>query len=410
MARRLSLRSRVALACAGLGLLLSLLFAAAAWVVAENYEEFVADALLETQARDYVERLRYEPGLALPRTPGLRGYRRDAAGSDIPPELAALPPGTHEIEGHAAGEHALVIDDAQGRLVFVIHLGVIETREQYLVLFSLVVVLAGTALSAWLGWLLAARAIRPVRRLAEAVEALPVRAVATRLAADGGSDEVGRLAQSIDAYQARLVEADAAERAFFADASHELRTPISVVLGVTEVLLDEPAEPARLRRLQRLERGVLELADLAHMLFGLARRSAYVAEPVELAGLLQDCAALLRASAGTAALAVEVQAEGRANLPQAEFLMLLRALLRRLLPAVAAGRLQLRARDGEIHLEYFPVMENASGATLATSPRSDRSLGLTLLGRFAAHLGWQVEESTDQDAPRRITLSARPAG
>jgi signal transduction histidine kinase len=98
--------------------------------------------------------------------------------------------------------------------------------------------IVGVLLAGWLGWIFAGRALAPVGSLSHAVDALPVAPRPTQLHTMVGDDELGHLARAIDAYQARLVEADTRQLAFFADASHALRTPIAVVQGVAEVLLD----------------------------------------------------------------------------------------------------------------------------------------------------------------------------
>lgn len=395
MPARLSLRRRVALAYATLGLGLSLFFALAVTYLAEDYEYIVVTEILHGQAEDFAERLRVDPQAVLPQARRLHGYLRRSDGSGaVPPELAALEPGMHELD--TEGSHAGVFDTDAGRLYFVIDISAIEALERYLAGFMAAVVLLGTALSGWAGWILAGRTIAPVKRLADAVDALPARPLPTQLAEIVGGDELGRLARAIDAYQARLVAADAAERAFFADASHELRTPIAVVQGAAEVLLDDPAADAgQRRRLVRLERGVGELTDLIAVLLGLARRSVYHAESVDAAQLLTDAAASWRTATGASDLRVTVDARGLLCLPRAEALLVLRGLLRRLAPPPGIGRLSLRAADGEIELAFA-----ADGATAATGPGSaggDAGLTPTLLGRFIAHLGWQVEQTSDAD-------------
>src|SRR5262249_57789649 len=125
------------------------------------------------------------------------------------------------------------------RMYVVLDMGFERKRERRLARDLIALVLVGTILSAWLGWLWAGRAIDPVRRLAGQVEVLePSRRGVSKLAPGFAADEVGALAQAFDRYQEKLYEYVRRERAFTADASHELRTPLAVIRGAIEVMLD----------------------------------------------------------------------------------------------------------------------------------------------------------------------------
>ncbi|MBL8301079.1 MAG: HAMP domain-containing histidine kinase [Rhodanobacteraceae bacterium] len=399
MLARRSLRLRIAYACATLSVLLSIIFSSATLYLAEDYEELMVAEVLREQAKDYIERLRIDPQLALPRTQRLSGYLRRTDGSgDLPPELAALSPGIHEVD--AEGLHAVVSDVAAGRLVFVIDLSTIETLEHYLWLFSAVVIVLGGVLGGWTGWLLAGHAIAPVRQLADAVDALPVRAEPSNLSRLVGSDELGRLARAIDANQQRLVEAAAAESAFFADASHTLRTPIAVVKGAVDVLVDEPVtDTAFRRRLARLERGVDELADLIEAMLGLARRKHYESCEIDAAVFLDEALTPTRAAADT--LHIRIDAVDTLWLAHVPALIVVRGLLRRLVPPLTAGTLQATADAGRIEFVFMPA---ASRVIDRVANLSGLDLAPTLLVRFAEHLGWQVDEAVGGDGAVRVTL------
>jgi len=425
---RTHLRWRVTLAYTLLGGCLSLLFAAAAVYITEDYEEVLVDAILRGQAEDYSLRLSAHPDTPLPQTHRLSGYLRRADGSgEVPADFLKFGPGIHETDedAHAPffafdfldetaddGIHLGVFDTAQGRMYFVIDLSDIERLELRLSQFLAAVVLLGTGLSAWLGWLLSGATIAPVRKLAAAVDALPALPQRTQLAASLSLDELGRLAQAIDAYQGRLVDADEAERRFFADASHELRTPVAVVQGAVELLLDDPQDdPGVQRRLQRLGRGVRELTGLLEVLLGLVRRQTPEFAVISARSLLQTCADGVSADPEMRHLAVQLEATGDLRCPQKEALLILHAVIRRLLPPAPVGRLTLSADDDRIEIKFLAAAVT-QGRSLADSGRSDRGLGLTLVGRLAEQLGWRIEEGLDTEAPPgvRIRLPAATSG
>jgi hypothetical protein len=175
-----------------------------------------------------------------------------------------------------------------------------------------------------------------------------------------------------------------------------------VVQGVAEVLLDEPdAPPAMRRRLARLERGMNELTDLINVLLGLARRTPFVAESVDARTLLEECAASVACQIERSDLRVIIEAQGSVVVPRMEAVLALRGILRRLVPPGAGGVVHLRAQPACIGLHY-----GAPGAAAADADtrRSDRHLGLTLVGRYAQHLGWRLDDVTAVPGGRGIAV------
>jgi two-component system OmpR family sensor kinase len=139
----------------------------------------------------------------------------------------------------------------------------------------LLLVLAGVvaaALAALGVFVLLRRALRPLTRLADAATDVertgdPRR----RLPVPGTNDEVGRLAETLNAMLASLERSREVERRFLADASHELRTPLTALLGNVAYLtrhgLNEEV-------LADLDRDAERLAQLADALLALSREEA----------------------------------------------------------------------------------------------------------------------------------------
>jgi signal transduction histidine kinase len=236
------------------------------------------------------------------------------------------------------------------------------------------------------------------------------------LAADISRDALGQLATAIDAYQARLVDADAHEQAFLADASHELRTPLTVIQGVTEVLLDEPATATTQRsRLLRLERGVGDMGQLLEAMLASARRKPLLIETVNMRSLLQAAAA--HAVVGKPAVQLCIEGEATVHTAQREALLLLSGLLRVLLQAQPCERVfvQLAMPLLVLRLDTSPDTppdtphDPAAGATASfgTRHRADTSTGSALLDRLATRLHWQVQLQSSSHA--RLLLADTPA-
>ncbi len=156
------------------------------------------------------------------------------------------------LSGPAGGGAVLVASDTSDISETTGHLGVL-------------VILTGVGaalLAALLAAALTRRGLRPLRRLAagageiertaDASHRLPERAVA---------DEIGQLTGVLNRMLASLEAARAGERRFLADASHELRTPVTTLLGNVEFAARHGADPEVLEELQRDARRLARLVD-----------------------------------------------------------------------------------------------------------------------------------------------------
>jgi len=126
------------------------------------------------------------------------------------------------------------------------------------------------ALAGLLVWLLVGRALRPVELIRSQVAAITDTVLDRRVAEPPVDDEVGRLAQTMNAMLDRLQRSAERQRRFVADASHELRSPLASTRAQLEVALSHPDPSAweatacdLLSENQRMERLVNDLLFLA---------------------------------------------------------------------------------------------------------------------------------------------------
>jgi signal transduction histidine kinase len=91
-----------------------------------------------------------------------------------------------------------------------------------------------------LGWLIAGRALRPVRTMSARARGISERNLHQRLALKGPEDELKELGDTFDQLLGRLETAFESQRRFVSNASHELRTPITLERTLVELALADP--------------------------------------------------------------------------------------------------------------------------------------------------------------------------
>jgi two-component system sensor histidine kinase BaeS len=124
---------------------------------------------------------------------------------------------------------------------------------------------AGLSLLA--GWLLARALTRPLDQLRLAADRLGQGELDCRVAAPG-LDEFGQLARTFNQMAERLERLEARQRQLLADVSHNLRTPLSAVLGWTEALQDGLAGP---EVLEKIHQQTLYCSRSVHRLVEMSR-------------------------------------------------------------------------------------------------------------------------------------------
>ncbi|MGH3785536.1 MAG: sensor histidine kinase [Pseudonocardiaceae bacterium] len=169
--------------------------------------------------------------------------------------------------------------------------------------------LLGLVLAAGVSWIVAGQILAPVRLLHRTAAQIGEDDLSRRIPVRG-NDDIAALAEQFNAMMERLQAAFATQREFLDDASHELRTPITIIRGNLELLGDDPIERAEdirlcLDELDRMSRIVDDLLLLAK-----SERPDFVRlEPVELAELTSDVDAKVR-SLGTRRWQLEAIGEG----------------------------------------------------------------------------------------------------
>jgi heavy metal sensor kinase len=218
--------------------------------------------------------------------------------------------------------------------------------------------------TAGLSWWVASSALRPVTIMAEEAEAITVRSPDWRLETPPVADELGQLARAFNRLLGRLGTASQMQRQFMADASHELRTPVSVIRTAAEVTLERRVREdweyrealtivnEQSRRLGRMVEDMLVLARADAGGYPLTRRPLYVDEIVSECVRAVSVVALTRDIQLTTTLQpdVSVHADDR--------------LLRQLVTNLLENAVQYTPPGGSVTVA---VESDADSATIAVS-------------------------------------------
>jgi len=314
----------------------------------------------------------------------------------------------------------------QGTVVVAAPLTEVNATERRLLLIAgvvsgLVLVAIGVA-----GYWLTRRELRPLERMAQRSGAIAAGDLSQRVEPDDSRTEVGRLGGALNVMLAEIerafaerVAAEERLRRFVADASHELRTPVTSIRGYAELFRrgarDRPADLANAMR--RIEQEGERMGDLVEELLLLARLDE--GPPLERQPF--DVSAVVDAAVDAARLAdleqpIDVDFQGPLVVLGAE--SRLRRVVDNLLtnarvhtPAGTPIHVRLAAEDGQVVLE---VADEGPGVPAAEADRiferfyrTDRSRTRSLGG---VGLGLAIVRSVVEAQGGAVGYRARPGG
>ena len=342
----------------------------------------------------------------------------EQAPAPLADRLRGLTPGKHEWEEEDSEIHALLLSGtgSEGETVALASFSESERTETRFVLALVSGVLATSLVALALARTLAVRIVSPIERLTEQLAAGSFHAVAeAELAGGDRSDELGTLARALRRASREQIAAMERERRFLREASHELRTPITVIQGVADLLHDSEAarDPTTRQRLDRLQRGLRRMHTAVLSLLAMARaehRSLSTKLP-PLAQQVQDLVEEARALAGPD---VEIRLDLRslpADGPEAPMLVVvLSNLARNAAQHTRAGnvRVILESTRAQV-LDTGPGLPPPILRQLqAGGPSPDLGIGLATVVRICRRFGWHLDVSCPDEGGTRITVELAP--
>jgi signal transduction histidine kinase len=191
------------------------------------------------------------------------------------------------------GEFGFPPGSSTGKLIHTVQDQILGGALHRLLIEYAVALVLMTAISVLIGWLLAGRALAPLRDITATARRVSSENLGERIDLPGPADELRELADTFDGMLARLDSAFASQRHFVANASHELRTPLAIMRTEVDVALADPdASATELREMGEAVRDTVDRCErLIASLLLLARSEAATGheEPVDIAALAGDC-------------------------------------------------------------------------------------------------------------------------
>src|SRR5437660_7017636 len=289
--------------------------------------------------------------------------------------------------------------------------------DELLSTFALVLPL-GLALALLMGSWISRRALAAVDQIiTEVREITDGRSLHRRLAEPLVKDELGRLAATLNQMMTRLERSFAALRRFTADASHELKTPLTVLRAGVERAITTPNLPHdTLATLEETLQVIQRMTELVDALLTLARADEGIAplhrEPVDLREIVEELRETGELLAEESGIRMEV-----ATPPQPMVVSVDATRMRQLLPSLLTNapkytptgglvRMQLGAANGRVTLSVadtgigiapgdlphiFDRFWRADSARTRTGERSGAGLGLAISKWIAEAHGGRID-------------------
>ena len=407
------LRQRVRRIVLGLSVAASLLGAGALYVADEAIEDAAINDMLAKQMdamlqADIVPQPQEQQASALK-------YFRPARTGELPPELQGLPEGITEpvdVDGVAYCIYKRQV--APGDEAYLAYpVKFVEQREAWLWMGVSI-----TALLVFLGTWIAAdrtadRVLKPYLELLEQVRALDPSKRHLRISVPRADEELDLVVSALNGRLEDIEQLIERERAFSAAASHELRSPLTVISAAAELLRERVDDTAQ-RPLQRLERGARDMREILDALLALSRtRESPPLVQIRLDQMLPQAAEPHMDEAAEARVQWELLPDTLVAPPGAARVVFTN-LFRNALQASATGRVTVRMADGAVTVD-----DQGTGVPQDALPHlfepgfhareGGSGMGLYIAKALSERYGWELRLENRDGGGARATWRYRRA-
>lgn len=401
-------------------LLITLAAVLGVYLATQLLENVLIKKALQQEAGYFWEGRTQDPDFHLPDTAHLTGYLVDQNTQHA--WMRDLSPGFHHLPTAEDLSVAYITERNGERLVLLFDASQVGELATYFGMAPLAVVLVLLYLSLWAAYRVSHRMFSPVAWLADKVDRLDPQApdvtafVPENLPA-GADQEVRMLARAISGFAERLDAFVAREQNFTRDASHELRSPITVIRIAAEMLLTEQELTQQEKNsVHRILRATQDMEELTEAFLMLARESerGLSMEPVCINDVVQEELDRVRVLIDKKPVEIHSSADCRliTNGSDKVLSVLIGNLLRNAVNYTDAGEIKVHIEAGEMVIEDSGVGIDTQlvGQVFqpffrgSTTQRGGHGVGLTIVKRLSDRFNWPVVIDSAPDVGTRVVV------
>ena len=404
----------------------SLAILVAFYVVATLFKYGFIQATLQDEARHFWQLYEASPAQPPPNNFSLRGYLVEAGYSNLslPAHLRPLAPGFHDL---AADGQLVWVDQQQAGTLYLVYLRDQATRVAlWFAVLPAMLALFAIYGATWLTYKASKRMVSPVAWLARLVSRWDPRhpdiaALAPeRLPADM-EGEARQLARALHSLGGRVEAQLERERNFTRDASHELRTALTVIRVASDMALEDPAlSPRVVRSLQRIQRSGRDMEAVIDAFLILARDSDIEpqSEWFDVCEVVQEEADSARMLLGDKPVELEVHCNARPQLyaPPRVLHVVIGNLLRNACSYTDRGTVAITIGPDSVQVSDTGIGMAPEALARAFEPfyraaperPMGTGLGLSIVLRLCERFGWQISLDSALDTGTVATVRFPP--
>jgi len=213
------------------------------------------------------------PDASLPRSASLSIYLASrAATQPIPQHLLDLPEGVHhDIKIGDKSYHMLVAPLDGDHIYIQSDVTEIERSESLLSTILLIAWIVLIVALYFIAHILSRKLSGPIAQLSHELSRINPDQRGVQLSNQFEDDEVGRIAQAFDSYTGKMDGYVEKQMAFAAMASHELRSPLTIIRTSADLIASRHDDPAIDAHLEKIQRASANMANMIHALLAVTR-------------------------------------------------------------------------------------------------------------------------------------------